>query len=251
MNNGKKVLFPILRLRCQRTPIFPPTAPRNVVATAGNGQVTLSWEAPVSSGSSALASYQYQYTYRASGRTRSSGWQNAGNSQSTSKLVSSLTNGTAYSFQVRARNQTLEGTASSSVSATPKASDLPPTAPRNVVATAGNGQVTLSWEAPVSSGSSALASYQYKYTYSDSGRPRSSGWQNAGNSQSTSRLVSSLTNGTAYSFQVRARNQTLEGAASSSVSATPKASDLPPTAPRNVVATAGNGQVTLTLDGPQ
>ena len=199
----------------------------------------------MSSGSSALASYQYKYTYSDSGRPRSSGWQNAGNSQSTSRLVSSLTNGTAYSFQVRARNQTLEGAASSSVSATPKAPDVPPTAPRNLVATAGNGRVSLSWEAPLRSGSSVLGFYDFRV---DKGNNDTwTDWEST-NSKTTALTVSELTNGVVYDFQVRARNQTVVGVGSNTATATPTGTI--PTAPRGLRASTGNSRVTLRWSAP-
>ena len=36
------------------------SAPRNLAAAPGNGQVTLSWSAPASDGGAAISEYQYQ-----------------------------------------------------------------------------------------------------------------------------------------------------------------------------------------------
>ena len=41
--------------------VGPPWAPRTFTATAGDGQVALSWEAPLKIGGSAITSYQYRY----------------------------------------------------------------------------------------------------------------------------------------------------------------------------------------------
>ncbi|TVY00333.1 hypothetical protein FPZ49_33150 [Paenibacillus cremeus] len=87
-----------------------PAAPANVRATAGNGQVTLSWDAV-----SGAASYHVQwstdgltYTNLASGLT------------ATSYLHTQVTNGTKYYYKVAAVNGAGEGTASLA-NATPNA----------------------------------------------------------------------------------------------------------------------------------
>ena len=40
----------------------PPSTPRNLQATSGDGRVFLEWTAPVDSGSSAISGYEYRYT---------------------------------------------------------------------------------------------------------------------------------------------------------------------------------------------
>ena len=75
-------------------PVFPPGAPTAVSAAAGDGSVTVTWTAPADTGSFPIT------TYRA---TASPG----GDSCLTSTLtctVSGLTNGTSYTFTVRALN---------------------------------------------------------------------------------------------------------------------------------------------------
>ena len=39
-----------------------PTAPKGLTATAGNGEVTLSWTAPAYAGTPTLTRYEYRYT---------------------------------------------------------------------------------------------------------------------------------------------------------------------------------------------
>ena len=93
----------------------PPTAPTGVSATAGNGQVTLSWADP---SYSVISKYQYR---RGSGSPLTWGsWTDfTSSATTTSVVVGSLTNGTEYSFQVRAVAGSLNGTASATVTATP------------------------------------------------------------------------------------------------------------------------------------
>ena len=106
-----------------------------LTATAGNAQVTLSWTA-----SAGATSYTVEratvnggtYTAVASGVTTTS-YTNTG-----------LTNGTTYYYVVAAVNAGGSSPNSSQVSAQPTG---PPAAPTGLTATAGNGQVTLSWTA--------------------------------------------------------------------------------------------------------
>ena len=89
-----------------------PAAPTSLVATAGDGQATISFTAG-SSGASAITDYEYSLdgtTYSSLGST------------TTPVTVTGLTNGTTYSIYLRAVNTQGSGTASSSVSVTPAAS---------------------------------------------------------------------------------------------------------------------------------
>jgi hypothetical protein len=97
-----------------------------------------------------------------------------------------------------------------------------PTAPLQVSgasATAGNGQVTLSWSAP-NTGGSAITDYVIEQFDADT-----STWTvlTDGVSTATSYVVTGLTNGTSYSFRVSAKNIVGTGSVSSTVSASPTA----------------------------
>ena len=75
-------------------PVFPPSAPVNVTAVAGDAQATVTWTAPASSGSFPITTYE----------VRSSP---AGDTCLVSVLtctITDLTNGTAYTFEARALN---------------------------------------------------------------------------------------------------------------------------------------------------
>ena len=89
-----------------------PGAP-GLSASPGNGQVTLNWTVPTSDGGSAITGYEYR-------RSGASSWtQVSGGGSARSQTVKALTNGTAYTFEVRAKNKVGSGTAAS-VSATPQ-----------------------------------------------------------------------------------------------------------------------------------
>jgi hypothetical protein len=90
-----------------------PAAPTSLIATAGDGQATISFTAG-SSGASAITNYEYSLdgtTYSSIGAA------------SSPVTVTGLTNGTTYSIYLRAVNTQGSGTASSSVSVTPVASN--------------------------------------------------------------------------------------------------------------------------------
>lgn len=76
------------------------TAPLNVAATAGDGEATVTWSAPTSNGGSAITDYQVTVspsTGVTGGVARLVG-------VTTSVVFDGLTNGTEYSFVVRAVN---------------------------------------------------------------------------------------------------------------------------------------------------
>ena len=94
-----------------------PGAPANFKAVAGDSEVALSWDDP---SDDTITKYQYRQ------KTGSGGFGNwtditCSIATTTSHTVTSLTNGTAYSFQVRAAVATLAGVASGTVTATPVA----------------------------------------------------------------------------------------------------------------------------------
>ena len=86
-----------------------PTVPQNFTATPGDTQVELTWEAPASDGGAAITHYEVSAD---DGTT----WVTA--STSTSHTFTGLTNGTEYTFKVRAVNSEGHGDAAS-VTATP------------------------------------------------------------------------------------------------------------------------------------
>ena len=90
--------------------------PRNLTATAGNGQVTLGWTSPQSGGAS-ITRYEYrQETTANAGGTGT--WTTTGGT-GTTFTVTGLANGTRYYFRVRAVSSDGPGPESSEASATP------------------------------------------------------------------------------------------------------------------------------------
>ena len=75
----------------------PPGVPRNLLVESGDGQVTLTWDAPEDDGGSAVTDYEYRIDRR-------NPWISIG-STDTTHTVTGLVNGTPYVFQVRALNR--------------------------------------------------------------------------------------------------------------------------------------------------
>ncbi|MCL2047375.1 MAG: fibronectin type III domain-containing protein [Defluviitaleaceae bacterium] len=168
-----------------------PSAPLNLTATPGNGNIVFSWSAPANNGGSAIARYEVS----SDGAT----WVDKG--LSTSHTFTGLTNGMSYALRVRSVNATGIGS-TSRISATPR---TVPSVPRLLSATPGNGELVFNWSAPSSNGGSPIT----KYEVSRDG----STWID--NGTATSYTFTGLTNGTAYILRVRAVN-----AAGTSVQAT-------------------------------
>ena len=222
----------------------PPAAPE-LMALAGDARISLSWTQGDDGGSD-ITKHQYRVSADG-GMSWNPDWTNItdsapGETNATSFTVAGLTNGMAYTFEIRAVNSVGNGT-SSQVSATPEATV--PDAPDDLRATAGDTEVSLSWKLG-DDGGSDITKHQYRVS-ADGGRNWNPDWTDIlnsapGETNATSFTVTGLANGTAYTFEIRAVNSVGNGT-SSQVSATPEATV--PGAPDDLRATAGNTQVSL------
>ncbi|MFM1964542.1 MAG: hypothetical protein RL134_267 [Actinomycetota bacterium] len=77
-------------------PTYPPSAPRDVAAAAGDAQASVSWQSPDSSGSYPITNFEV--------RTSPGGAPCVVPAPTTTCTIGGLTNGTAYTFEVRALN---------------------------------------------------------------------------------------------------------------------------------------------------
>jgi hypothetical protein len=151
----------VLLLNAPPPPPPPPDAPTLTFAQAGDRQVILAWGA----GSDNGATIQYFTATAFPGGATCT----AVGSTTNNCTVTGLTNGTTYQFTVTATSSQGTSAPSNALTATPQAPIYPPSAPRNLVATAGGKGITLSWSAPVSSGGSAVTEYRiYRGTASGS-----------------------------------------------------------------------------------
>jgi uncharacterized protein YkwD len=192
----------------QNVTVTVPAAPQNFTAAPGNRQVALSWDAPSNNGGSVITGYQVS-------SNNGSTWVTA--SSNIGHTFTGLTNSSSYTFMVRAVNSAGNG-ATAAVTAAPRVGDAAPqnaavpSAPQNFTAVPGNRQVTLSWDAPSSNGGNAITGYQVS---------NNNGFTWVTASGSTRHTFTGLTNGTSYTFKVRAVNWTGFGA-ESVVTGTPR-----------------------------
>ena len=221
-------------------PIAVPAAPTNLSAMPGNGQVALTWDDPEND---TITGYQYR---QATGSGASLDWSDISDSSATTitHTVTGLTNGTAYSFEVRAVNASGNGVPSSVIAT------MQPAAPTSLMARQGEDRkVTLSWDDPDNNTISGYrVSTDQGVTFTEIDGADISEGDTDNTLKYTVAVLSDgtgtgLTNGTEYSFSLRAVNDSGESDWSPVVTATP----LWP-APDNLVAVAGDGQVTLEWD---
>lgn len=194
--------------------VFPPATPTGLVATAGNGAVSLNWNDNTEPDFTTYTLYRSTtsgsgFTPRATGLTASS------------FLDSPLTNGTTYYYRVAARDSVNESNQSAQQSATPNTGGqdfTPPAAPSGFVATAGNATVGLAWNA---NGEADLAGYNLYRGASASGPFLK---QNVSLLTGTSTTDSTVSNGTTYYYVLTARDNAANESVFSTVrSATPSA----------------------------
>ena len=206
--------------------ISAPSAPLNLTATPASGQVTLSWDAPSSSGNGTVSDYVIQYKVGTS-------WIPFldGTSTATSLVMTGLTNGAAYDFKIAAVNEAGQGLYSTIVTSTPATIAGPATSLAGVLAADGLS-ATLTWTAPASNGGSAITDYKVEYKLAEE-----AAWTlfTDAVSASTGAVVSGLTNGQEYDFQVSVINAAGVSLPVSTVTLRP---------------TNGDQQVGLTWDAP-
>jgi uncharacterized repeat protein (TIGR01451 family) len=188
-----------------------PSTPINVTATAGDGQATVSWTEL--SGGGAVTSYTVHNSFASNGITVPDliVAPPAGSTvPPASALVTGLSNGVTYQFEVSAANDFgVSPFSSPSNSVTPHAITVPG-APTAVTATAGNAQAGVSWTVPADDGGSPITSYTVTALVGGvaSGTPITVA------APATSAVITGLTNGTTYTFTVHATNGIGSGAES-------------------------------------
>jgi predicted lipoprotein with Yx(FWY)xxD motif len=168
-----------------------PSAPAMPSASPGNGQARVTWTAPASNGSPINQYIVTPFIGFAAQTPRTF------NSTAVTQLVTGLTNGTTYRFKVKAHNGVGTGTDSVASNAvevgTPAAPSRPSTAP-------GDAQARLNWLAPANNGSPISGYVVTPFIGMTAKAPRTF------NSTKLVQVVTGLTNGTAYTFKIAAKN---------------------------------------------
>ncbi|TXR57995.1 cell wall-binding repeat-containing protein [Quadrisphaera setariae] len=122
-------LYGATGLETVTTPAATPGAPTAVTAVAGNGQAGLSWTAPLVTGAGPVTDYEVTPTAVGGAALAPV----LVGSAATTTTITGLTNGTGYTFTVKAKNSAGLGTASAASTAVtpaaPPAAPAPPASP--------------------------------------------------------------------------------------------------------------------------
>ena len=215
----------------------PPTAPLNLQATPGDTFINLTWYAPAYNGGKVITNYEVWRGPSPNGETfladaGTKRWYND----------TGLNNDQTYYYVIKAENMEGMSPRSNEVSAIPSPLASVPTAPRNLVATAIECNVVLTWSVPSNDGGAAVTNYTvYRGTIPGEETPLI-----------TLDDVLSFTDtccldlGLTYYYKISAVNSIGEGARSNEASAIAGI----PSVPEGLVATPGNSQVRLMWSAP-
>ena len=211
----------------------PPPPPDNVRAvTQKSSAVKLTWDAP---DDATVTGYRIDRRSAAnpSDQQRSAGGPRDNHtlvedtgSPDTSYTDQSAEKGVEYEYRVSARNEAGPGEGSDWVKAGPEPvwGDGRPGAPRNLAATAGNKEVTLSWDPPADNGNAPPTGYRIEWRVDGKDYDKNH-WGTSRSTTYTTNDRANLANGVKYVFRVKAGNGTGNygpyGPASEEVSATP------------------------------
>lgn len=197
--------------------------PINLMSDAGNAQVSLFWNvADNAAGYSIYRSTSAGGPYTLLSTTPQTSYQDT-----------DVVNGSLYAYVVTAYANGQESAESNEVQAIP---NLP--APDNIIATPGNQQVHLSWDAV--SGADDYMIYR-STTSGDS-------YTFLATITATDYVDIGLVNGTTYYYVLNASDNGSEGNGSDEIQATPYRTPVIPDAPNGLNASAGDGIVTLNWD---
>ena len=223
----------------QATPLGPPSYPRNLHATAGDGFVELDWEAPADDGGAAISGYNIF-------RGESSGgeiFHHQVGGDTAAYNDTGLENNVTYYYLVTAENAVGESHPAVEVSATPQSGVTIPSRPGNLLSLSGDGFVELTWEPPEDNGGAPLINYRIYRGLTEG----SESFLDDTESTETRYNDTTVENGASYHYFVTALNSLGESAGSIGITAHPLGV---PGFPENVSAESGDGYVVLTWDEP-
>ena len=215
----------------------PPAAPTGLMASqVAHDSVTLTWSDPENTSITGYRILRGTETGKLSVVAQDTG------SADTEYTDSTVAAETTYHYAVLALSQDGDGAQSATASATtpaapasdkddPKKGDPPlrltraaPGVPLNLAVVLGDAQLTFTWDPPTSDGGSTIVRYNYEFGPTGGTLADENHGTNPTGSQSLTKT--GLTNGTAYTFKVRAVNMsggsTTVGTYTAVVNATPR-----------------------------
>jgi hypothetical protein len=248
LGNGDNVHYQVIAVNSQgdsgRSPTATattfalPTVTRNLHASPGLGQVTLSWFGPDNYGGTPLTGYRVYRTLNGGSEAllTSGGCFSPGSGSAMACTDTGLPAGATLHYRISATNLVGEGPLGTGLDATTFAA---PASPSSLIVSAGPGagNLMLAWNAPGSNGGTPITAYKV-YRNNGGGEALVS----VGGCSSLGAVLSctdsGLGNGATVSYRVSAVNLVDEGAKSATASGT---TFSPPGPPQNLSASAGIG----------
>ena len=189
---------------------------KNLRAVEEKGGVRLTWQPPDGAAVTGYRIERRRAGGQDSGPQRSHGQprdhhtlvEDTGNTE-TSYVDESAEQGVEYEYRVTARNESGPGESSDWVRAGPEEEpvlgDGLPGAPRNLTATPGNKEVTLSWDPPDDNGNPPATRYRIEWRVDGKDYDRND-WGTSQETTYTTNAQANLANGVKYFFRVKAEN---------------------------------------------
>jgi hypothetical protein len=175
-------------------PAAAPGQVTGVTATAGQASATVSWTAPSTGGP--VSSYEITPFI---GSTAQPPTTVTGSPPATTKTITGLTAGTAYTFKVRAINPSGQGPLSAASNSVTPTGATAPGAPTAVTAQGDSLSAIARWTAPADNGGSPITKYTVTpYAGATAQTPVDV------DAPATQARITGLTNGTDYTFRVKA-----------------------------------------------
>ena len=193
-----------------------PPRPKNLRAVEEKGGVRLTWQPPDGAAVTCYRIERRRAGGQDSGPQRSHGQprdhhtlvEDTGNTE-TGYIDESAEQGVEYEYRVTARNESGPGEESDWVRAGPEEEpvlgDALPGAPRNLTATPGNREVTLSWDPPDDNGNPPATRYRIEWRVDGKDYDRND-WGTSQETTYTTNAQANLANGVKYFFRVKAEN---------------------------------------------
>ena len=233
----------------------PTVAPGNLTTTRGDQRLTVAWTAPSSDNGSPITAYIVRYcgvTTSTPSCSDRDNWDETAEigATNTATVITGLTNGVSYQWQVMAKNVIGGGPWSA-----PPRTGTPATTPglpKTLQLVGNDSSLTASWEAPDSDGGLAINDYDVRYRVTDTNDTQTGdqpgAWTDRGHSgTATTSTITGLTNGTEYDVQVRAGNSIGKGEWTGSESLNAGGAPLAPARP---TVTTGDQQLTVSWAKP-
>ncbi len=190
---------------------YKPAAPEISSLEVGNTYLTIAWEPPEDTGTSAISSYDVRYIRSDASDKADEHWtmlSGVWSSGAPRYTLDGLTLDVGYDVQMRAVNTS--GTGAWSEPESQRTALAAPQAPRIDSVSAADRSLTLTWSAPAGDGGAEIASYDVRYIDSGETDRADANWSLAvawasGDGDLTY-SISSVQNETAYDLELRAVN---------------------------------------------